>query len=197
MREVELKAVVDDLTLRRSMIEKAGGHLTYEGRLIDRRYGDASGRMSAADQVLRLRVYESADGRKCSLDWKGPTSFESGYKIRDEISTEIADPESLAQILENLGYAVILEIEREIAQYELGGAAIRFEVYPAMDVLAEVEGTPDQIETAIMATGIDRIAFTSERLATFVARYEARTGRRAALSSRELAGDYAFSRSST
>jgi predicted adenylyl cyclase CyaB len=197
MREVELKAVVDDLAHRRSIVETAGGRLEYEGRLIDKRYGDANGRMALADHVLRLRVYESGNERRGSLDWKGPTSFESGYKIRDEISSDIHDPDALAQILENLGFSVILEIEREIAQYDLDGAAIRFEKYPAMDVLVEVEGIPEQIEKAIAATGIDRGTFTSERLSAFVARYEARTGQRAALSSRELAGDYAFLRSAT
>jgi len=197
MREVELKGVVDDLAKRRSMVEQSGGRLIFEGRLIDKRYGDSSGNMIASDQVLRLRVYESANGRTGSLDWKGPTSFDSGYKVRDEVSTSVDDPAALERILGALGFSVVLEIEREIAQYELDGATIRFETYPRMDVLVEVEGTPDQIESAIHATGIDRTAFTSDRLSTFVANYERRTGGRAALSSRELAGDYEFSRTAT
>ena len=197
MREVELKSVVDDLSMRRSMIENAGGRLTFEGGLIDKRYGDSSGSMIASDQVLRLRVYESSNGRTGSLDWKGPTSFESGYKVRDEISTPVEDPAALEKILGALGFSVVLEIERQIAQYELAGAMIRFETYPRMDVLVEVEGAPDQIESAISAIGIDRASFTSDRLSAFVARYEARTGGRAALSSRELAGNYAFSRTAT
>ena len=40
---------------------------------------------------------------------------------------------------------VILEIERVISQYELDGAIVRFEEYPRMDVLVEVEGGPDAI----------------------------------------------------
>ena len=45
-----------------------------------------------------------------------------------------------------------------------------------MDPLLEVEGSTEQIERAISATGLARDGFTSERLADFVRRYELRTG---------------------
>jgi hypothetical protein len=53
----------------------------------------------------------------------------------------------------------------------------------------EVEGQPDDIEHAIHALGMPREAFTADRLAAFVTRFEARTGERAALNRREIAGD--------
>jgi hypothetical protein len=88
-----------------------------------------------------------------------------------------------------------MEIDREIAQYELGSAMIRFETYPRMDVLVEVEGTPEAIEQAIEALGMARGEFTSERLPTFVSRFEKRTGVRAAICDRELTGDSQYRRS--
>jgi hypothetical protein len=84
---------------------------------------------------------------------------------------------------------VTIAIDREIAQYDLGGAMVRFERYPRMDDLVEVEGTPEQIERAIAALGLPRAGFTSERLPDFVRRYEERTGASAALSDAELRGD--------
>lgn len=128
-----------------------------------------------------------------ALDWKGPTDYAGGYKVREELSTDLVDPDALAAILERIGYVVTREIDREIAQYELAGAVVRFERYPRMDVLVEVEGAPEAIERAIVATGMSRDAFTSERLPAFVERYEARTGERAALCDRELSGDFRFS----
>lgn len=193
MREVELKSVVDDVDGRRSIVERAGGSLLYEGRLIDRRYGDRDGRLLSEDHVLRLRIYESGDKREGFLDWKGPTSYEDGYKVREEVSSPVGDPEAVGEMLENLGFVVILEIEREIVQYRLHGAIVRFEEYPRMDPLVEVEGAPDQIEKAIAAIGMERTGFTSERLPAFTLRFEERTGSRAALSARELSGDYRFS----
>ena len=192
MREVEVKSVVRDVKSARTAVEKAGGRLTFEGRLIDLRYGDTSGQMVARDHVLRLRIYESSEKREGHLDWKGPTRYEGGYKVREELSTTAGDPESLARILANLGYLVIREIERVIAQYELDGAVVRFEEYPRMDVLVEVEGLPERIESAIESIGLPRSGFTSARLPEFVTDFEARTGQRAALSARELAGQYDF-----
>lgn len=193
MREVELKSVVDDVARRRSNVERAGGVLTYEGRLIDLRYGDRDGLLLAQDHVLRLRMYETGDRREAFLDWKGPTSYESAYKVREELSSAVSDPDAISQIIVNLGFTVILEIDRQIAQYTLGAAVIRFEQYPRMDSLVEVEGSPEDIESAIAVLGLDRNGFSAERLPAFIMRFEVRSGQRAALSRRELEGDYRFS----
>jgi predicted adenylyl cyclase CyaB len=188
MREVELKSVVTDVPVVRKKLEEAGGVLTFEGRLVDLRYGDAAGQLLAMDHVLRLRTYEHDGIREGHLDWKGPTEYAGGYKVREELSTSIGDPETLERILANLGYTVIRAIERDIAQYALEDAMVRFEKYPRMDELVEVEGSPEAIERAIAALGLARSGFTTERLPDFVARYEARTGTRAALTDAETGG---------
>jgi len=193
MNEVELKGVVPDVAAARARVEAAGGVLAYEGRLEDRRYDTPDRRLAGQDHVLRLRTYRKGGEAKASIDWKGPTRHDSGYKTREELSTDAADADALATILGRLGYVVTREIDREIAQYALHGATVRFEHYPRMDVLAEVEGEPEAIERAIAALGVPREAFTSERLPAFVARFEARTGQRAALCDRELAGDWRYS----
>ena len=193
MQEVEVKAVVPDEGGTRIRLEQAGAALSFAGRLEDRRYDDGARGMASADLVLRLRTYRSADGGapRAHLDWKGPTRIDAGYKVREELSTPIGDPAALVQILERLGYVVIQEIDRNIAQYTLGATTIRFESYPRMDVLVEVEGVPAEIERVIAILGLPRSGFTSARLPDFAAQYEARTGQRAVLSDRELSGDFA------
>jgi adenylate cyclase class IV len=101
--------------------------------------------------------------------------------VREELSTPVGDPDAVADILESLGYSVILEIDRHIWQYSLGGATVRFEKYPLMDDLVEVEGPPDAIENGIEIIGLDRSFYSADRLTDFVARFEARTGQRALL----------------
>jgi adenylate cyclase class IV len=188
--EVELKSVVDDIARRRAVIEAAGATLTYEGHLADRRYDTPERALLARDHVLRTRVYEpDGSAPRAELDWKGETRRDGGYKVREEVETHVDDPVALAAILDRLGYVVTIAIDREIVQYELEGAMIRFERYPRMDDLVEVEGTPVQIEGAIAALGLPRDGFTSERLPDFVRRFEARTGRSAVLSDAELRGD--------
>ena len=195
MREVELKAVCDDLAARRKQLENAGAKLTYAGRLVDRRYDIESRELADRDEVLRVRRYEGGGSTKTYLDWKGPTETQGVYKVREEISTSVDDFVALEHILDKVGFIVTMEIDREIVQYELGGATIRFESYPRMDVLVEVEGEPEAIENAIEALGMMRGEFTSERLPNFVDRFEQRTGVRAAICDRELSGDYQFRRS--
>jgi predicted adenylyl cyclase CyaB len=192
MREVELKAVVDDFAGTRRALEKAGARLSFEGRLSDRRYDVESRELTGRDEVLRVRRYMTAGSSKIYLDWKGPTETHDVYKIREEVSTLVEDFGSLEQILTRLGFIVAMEVDRDIVQYELGGATIRFESYPRMDVLVEVEGEPDCIEQAIEALGIARGLFNSDRLPTFVGRFEQRTGVRAAICDREMEGDYRF-----
>lgn len=190
MFEVELKAVVDDLDLRRQRMEGADAELTFEGRLVDRRYDLPSRELAQRDEVLRVRSYETPESVRTHVDWKGPTDSAGAYKVREEISTIVEDFEGLAAILHKLGYVVTREIDRKVIQYRLGAATVRFEVYPRMDILVEVEGEPPVIEEAIGALGMLRGEFTTERLRAFVDRFERRTGVRAAISDRELMGDY-------
>jgi predicted adenylyl cyclase CyaB len=192
MREVELKAVVDDLDKRCKRVEAAGARLLFSGRLEDRRYDTPARTLVAQDVVLRLRIHRDATIASAQLDWKGATQRVDGFKVREELTTSIGDPDILAAMLDRLGYLVIREIDREIVQYGLGGTVIRFEQYPRMDTLVEVEGTPDGIEAAIQVIDLPRGTFTAERLPDFVRAYEKKSGNRAAVCDRELGGDYRY-----
>ncbi|MGI8842645.1 MAG: hypothetical protein ACR2HZ_03025 [Gemmatimonadaceae bacterium] len=186
--EWELKAIVPDWDALLERLRSQGAALEFEGRLEDRRYDTESLDLLARDHVLRLRAYRDLNGTvvRSSLDFKGATERRGGYKVREERSTSIDDPGTLAVILEQLGYQVTLAIDRVIVQLTLHGAVIRLERYPRMDDLVEVEGTPQAIEAAILATGISREAFTAASLATFMALFEERTGTAAAVSDAEL-----------
>ena len=184
MLEVELKSVVDDLDARRRRIEAAGGVLRFAGRLEDRRYDTPDRALRLRDHVLRMRVRRRPDEgpARATVDWKGATAHTDGYKVREELAVAVDDADTLAAMLAKLGYRVIEAIDREVWEYDLDGATIRFERYPRMDPLVEVEGIPAAIERAVAATGLPRDGFTADRLSDFVRRFEARTGSRAALS---------------
>jgi adenylate cyclase class 2 len=192
MLEVELKSVVDDVERRRANVERAGAMVVYAGRLEDRRWDTPDRALLAKDHVLRVRTYRNEAGARAELDWKGPTRREGGYKLRDELETRVADADALAAILSALGYEVSIAIDREIVQYDLGGTMIRFERYPRMDDLVEVEGEPEDIERAIAILGLPRDGFTTDRLPDFVRRYEERTGARALIADSDAAGESTF-----
>lgn len=187
MLEIELKAVLPDLDVVRNTLERSGADLEFTGGLEDRRFDTPKRALRGRDEVLRLRVYRPDTGEvRAYLDWKGPTSYDDGYKRREEISTSAGSAESLTAILENLGYVVTMAIDRRIWQYRVDGATVRLERYPRMDDLVEVEGDVDAIERAISRTGVARQAFSADRLPDFVERYQARTRSIAALSRDEL-----------
>ena len=186
MTETELKAVVDDLALRRRLVEQGGGVLEKEGYLQDRRWDTEAESIRGRDHVLRIRVFNGHPCNEASLEWKGPTRAENGYKLREEIGTDIADAAALSEMMERLGLQVTRTIDREIVQFKLHGATVRFESYPRMDVLVEVEGTPAQIERAVAVIGIPREAFTADSLPEFMARYERRTGKRPVVCAADL-----------
>jgi predicted adenylyl cyclase CyaB len=195
MREGEVKGVFENEAAAARASEAlrvAGARLVFKGRLEDKRYDRDDRSLALRDHVLRLRVYRT-EAVRALLDFKGPTEYDGAYKVREEHSVEVGDPQQTATLLEALGYVVTREIDREIEQYELAGATVRFERYPRMDILVEVEGTPEAIEGAIEALGVARAAFTAERLPDFVVHFETRTGERAALCDRELTGDYRYS----
>src|SRR5690349_17876433 len=192
MLEVELKSVVDDVARRRANVERAGAMIVYAGRLEDRRWDTPDRSLLAKDHVLRVRTYRNEAGARAELDWKGPTRREGGYKLRDELETRVGDPDALGEILLALGYEVSIAIDREIVQYDLDGTMIRFERYPRMDDLVEVEGEPEDIERAIAILGLPRDGFTTDRLPDFVKRYEERTGERARIADGDEGSDRQF-----
>lgn len=192
MLEVEVKAVIDDIGARRERLVAAGAKVVFSGKMCDLRYDTRERALATVDHVLRVRVYEDQKGESAHLDWKGPTRIEAGFKAREEFTTEIIDLAGLTAIIAALGYVVTQEIEREVFVYRLGDATVRFERYPRMDDLVEVEGAPPAIECAIEALGMDRRVFTAERLPDFARRFESRTGERAALCASELAGSYRY-----
>lgn len=180
--EFEVKARIDDPDGLRAALARAGATLDFRGEMIDRRF-DRGRTLTKRDQVLRLREFRPADGSPAHgvLGWKGPPSQRGRYRHRAEAEARVASPDSVVTILEQLGYAVSVRIDRRVEVYRLGQAVLRLEWYPAMDVLLEVEGEPSEIERAIAATGLARDRFLPESLPYFVAQYEARTGQAALL----------------
>lgn len=188
--ELELKAVVSDAAALRRSLEVAGARRTFRGMLRDRRL-DNAGRLTAQDQVLRLRRWVGEDGaEQAEVGWKGPVSVSpEGYKRREELSFSVADATAAIRVFERLGFNVVHAIDRFVEVYHLAGAVARIEWYPRMDLLIEIEGPPDGIERLIAAAGLPRNDCSADNLAAFVVRYQARTGRRAVLAEAELEGE--------
>ncbi len=189
MVERELKAVVADPDGVKARLAAAGAEVLFQGQMADRRF-DRAGELAGRDEVLRVREYRGIDGSvSVQVAWKGPTTLEAGYKIRDEHEFEVVGAEGLASVIAALGYRPVHAIDRYVECYRVAEVVVRLEWYPRMDVLVEVEGAAGAIEQAVAVIGEDRAAYGADALAAFVGRYETRTGRRAAVSLAELGSE--------
>src|SRR5438132_523655 len=141
--ELEVKARVDDPAALRCALERAGARLEFRGAMLDRRF-DRAGQLDARDEVLRMRIFRPADGAPAFgvLGWKGPRSQRGQYRHRAEVEARVDDADAVVTLLEHLGFAVSLRIDRTVELYRLRQAVLRVDWYPAMDVLLEVEGEP-------------------------------------------------------
>lgn len=175
--ELELKAVVPDVAALRARLAAAGAGRGFVGDMDDRRY-DRNDELTPRDEVLRVRRYrDKAGGTEWRLAWKGPTERSpDGYKLREERECTVTGATPPDDVLTALGYRVVHRLDRRIEVFTLAGATLRIEIFPQMDMLLEVEGTPTGIEAAIAATGLPRESFTAEPLAAFVIRYQRRGG---------------------
>ncbi len=187
MIERELKAVVADPDRMRGALDASGAVRGFTGWMADRRY-DRDGELAGRDEVLRIRTMRHAsDGSVSSrLGWKGPVRIEDGYKLRAEHELGTPDAAEAEAIVAALGYREVHAIDRFVEYYEAAGAVVRLEWYPRMDVLVEVEGSADAIEQAVALLQLPRSAYSADALAVFVQRYQARTGRPAAVALAEL-----------
>ncbi len=187
MIERELKAVVADPDRLRRALESADAVRGFRGLMTDRRY-DRDRELSQRDEVLRIRTYRNdSDGSISSqLGWKGPVRVEDGYKLRQEHELTTQDALAAEAIVQALRFREVHAIDRFVEYYEVEGAMVRLEWYPRMDLLVEVEGSAAAIERAVTVLELPRSAYSADALAVFVQRFEARTGRPAAVCLAEL-----------
>jgi adenylate cyclase class IV len=186
--ELELKAAVPDPAALRAALHEGGAVLRFHGMMRDRRL-DKGGELTGRDQVLRVRLWAEEDEEEALAEvaWKGPAGVSSGgYKQREELTFNIDDGSAALRVLEMLGYAVVEAIDRYVEVFELDGTIARLEWFPRMDVLVEIEGTPQGIERVIALSGLPRERCLPDSLAAFGERYTARTGRPAILALAEL-----------
>jgi adenylate cyclase class IV len=177
--ELEVKAVVEDAAALGRRLASSGGVVTFRGLMSDRRYDLGGGPLTTRDEVLRVRTFTPATGsagRRAEVAWKGPTRRAGPYKEREEHQFEVGDPAAVETIFARLGFAVTDRVDRCVELIRLPGAVARIEWYPRMDVLVEIEGTPEGIEAAVSASGMAREHFSADRLVDFAARFRERTG---------------------
>jgi predicted adenylyl cyclase CyaB len=126
--EIEAKVVVEDLKPISEAARLAGAESQGTITQHDIYYSDPFGKLLKTGCGLRIRQ-QNGDVNRTILTFKGPVS-KGPYKTRPEIEVEIGSRESMQQLMEGLGYQIVIEIRKKRQSWILG----------LRGVLDEVEG---------------------------------------------------------
>ena len=104
------------------------------------------------EMLLRLRKV----GDKAKITWKGP-GVAGPHKSRPELETTLGSSETLAEILEQLGYQRTFRYEKYRTEYESDrpDAVVTVDETPIGDFM-EIEGDPDWIDSTAHQLGFSK-----------------------------------------
>ena len=171
LQEVEIKLHTPDLEAVRRSLSDAGATLlkprVYERNL---RYDSADGSLTARGEVLRLRQDETA-----KLTFKSDYSVEDGIVSRFEAEVTVSDLETMALILQRLGFVEALIYEKYRATYALDGAEIVLDELPYGN-FTEIEADAATIERLVETLGLSGARRMSGSYVDIFARLKALLG---------------------
>lgn len=147
--ETEIKLRLPNLEGLQTRLEKLGFRLTVPAQTEISTLWDREGRLRERGSALRIRRF---DGRAW-ITWKGPRIPDPLLKIRPEIETEVSDPDALEAILEALGFAPAMRMEKTRAVLE-GPELLACLDQTPFGCFLELEGEDTSIRSAMDALGL-------------------------------------------
>ena len=124
--EIEVKFYVTDIQALKYRLEVLGARLI-QARMheVSVHFDTSKGKLSRSKQVLRLRKDTLA-----RLTYKGPSQDEGGASSRQEIEVTVGDFEATNQLIQALGYKVVLAYEKYRAIYRLDNSLVFIDELP-------------------------------------------------------------------
>ena len=149
--ETEIKIPVSDLPALEARL-LAMGAVESKPRHAEKNtlYDDAGGKLSGSGCALRLRF---AQGRGV-VTFKGPAKYVGSVKTREEIESEVGDPDSFRAILDRLGFVARFRYEKRRQELEVGGCTVCLDETPIGNFV-EVEGEHEAILIVLRDLGLD------------------------------------------
>jgi len=149
-RETEIKLQMASARSARRLLLQAGFVIqirrVFEVNII---FDTPDNALRRKNNLLRLRQA----GRRAIFTFKGATQ-PSRYKSRDEIESDVADPQALTTILAGLGYQAVFRYEKFRTVYHKPNrpGSVMLDETPIGDYL-ELEGSPAWIDRTARALG--------------------------------------------
>jgi adenylate cyclase class 2 len=155
--ETEVKVRVAAAAAR-AALQRAGARLVlarvFEDNLL---FDDPRGGVRAGGGILRLRRVPTGG----VLTFKSARTVKDGLKTREEIETEVKDPDALQMLLERLGFRPAFRYQKYRETWSLLDQAVVVDETPIGDFI-EIEGVPEGIHRAAEALGFSRADYVTD-----------------------------------
>lgn len=139
--ETEIKLRVPDVQTARRNLQRAGFRPLKRRIFEQNTVFDTPGlKLRKGGSLLRVRQA----GKTATVTFKG-RSLPGPHKSREELETNINDPELLATILERLGYRPVWRYEKFRTEYRYGAGVATVDETP-IGIFVELEGPPEWID---------------------------------------------------
>lgn len=146
MHEIEAKLRVESHSPVRERLETLGATALGCVREHNWIYDTADGSLRRGGCGLRVRETTDDHGVvAATLTFKG-AAIASEYKRREELEIAVSDATLAGQLLERLGYVVVLDYVKRRESWSYGGCRIELDEPPHIGLFVEIEGAD---ETAI------------------------------------------------
>jgi adenylate cyclase class 2 len=143
MKETEIKLPIPDLSAAQQRLSKLSAVIRKPRHFEDNLLFDTPGRMlRAGRKLLRVRIVNGVG----VLTFKGQPDTFSGIKVREEIETDVSNPDDLIEVLRRLDFEVVFRYQKYRTIFEIPGVPLHFclDETPIGNYL-ELEGEPAQI----------------------------------------------------
>jgi len=144
VKEIEAKIKLADRDVLLARIEQAGG--TFQNQLLEINtfFDTDRGELKSSDQGLRVRIERFDDGQeRVVLTHKGPRSH-GKLKSRTETQVIVDSGQSMAEMLESLGYHPVLTFEKRRTRYRVDDCLVELDTMPLLGEYVEIEGPSEQ-----------------------------------------------------
>jgi adenylate cyclase class 2 len=146
MYEVELKLRTEHDGLRDSLAEIGAKPMGTVSQ-VDTYYDHPVRAFGETDEALRIRRETDEDGENATVTYKGPL-LDDDSKTREEIETSVDDGETMAAVLESVGFEPAATVEKTRERYQHGEYTLALDSVTGLGEFLEVETEAEEIAPA-------------------------------------------------
>src|SRR3954468_17591440 len=149
-QEIEVKFPLRDRSELIQKLRAIGATRLYAETFEDNIVLDRRGELRTRGALLRVRKF----GRYAMATFKGPTSFESGVKAREEVQTGVESFELAIQLFDSLGFKPVFRYQKFREVWRVRDVEVVIDRTPIGDYF-EIEGSVDTIRTVAADLGMN------------------------------------------